>query len=712
MKKNLFKGFVLLAFISLLSLLVSCSNVFSVEESSKENDSLVISLNKSSAKMISAATSSISDVTAWTVTLTAAGSEKSYTYSSTDSNVTVSENTLTVSKVPEGTYTLTLEGTASGYTLYGTAGNVVISPSSAAAASILLGLKKEGSGSISLKLADSGKSSENVIDADEEGYTFSDFLSTYLQSITLTSIEDSSTKYSYTLSSNENTLSFNTTTGVLSGSNIQSGIYKISFSAVYPAFTTVKYSVYVYDTDNIDGLIEIADGVTTESTVKLCAVESKTYYATNTASTLNGLSSSSRVNLSTLFEHLTANLPNQYKLLIYVNGTPEFELDYFEPFLTKCQENNRSFEIYNDEDSEDGETVVSLSVDDDDTEKLNPLKFRHDFILTAGTKTSLDDIELDMEDAAITLKNGAVLNVTDSQVRGTDVVLYGTASNFAAYTSKPFMTADTSGFEDDIKFDGTGEEEASSVYAVHVEDNGDDDNTVYSYYLLKDSPAVYLDEVNLKLNQLKAYDADTITTVLTASSASAVKYCFDSDRNLYVAAGDSTSGYTLSKYNVIISTGLYGATADISYTLSSTPSSAELTDIYFNDSDDCVYCLFTANDTASETTSYIYKTDPENSESQDSVYTWTVTLSDNHLPVEFNQLAVYDSTLYLSDGATLSLDVYSGTLESNAQKVTANELIKFAESTTASNNTIDYAPDSTSATTKAVQQQAMAGLRI
>lgn len=285
--------------------------------------------------MISAATSSISDVTAWTVTLTAAGSEKSYTYSSTDSNVTVSENTLTVSKVPEGTYTLTLEGTASGYTLYGTAGNVVISPSSAAAASILLGLKKEGSGSISLTLADSGKSSEDVIDANEDGYTFSDFLSKYLQSITLTSIEDSSTKYSYTLSSSENTLSFDTGTGLLSGSNILSGIYKISFSAVYPAFTTVKYSVYVYDTDNIDGLIEIADGVTTESTVKLCAVESKTYYATNTASTLNGLSSSSRVNLSTLFERLTANLPNQYKLLIYVNGTPEFELDSFEPFRTK-----------------------------------------------------------------------------------------------------------------------------------------------------------------------------------------------------------------------------------------------------------------------------------------------------------------------------------------------------------------------------------------
>lgn len=536
-------------------ILTSCSNLFSVKEdtdSEAAGDGLVISLGNSNTRMISAVSQySTDNVISWIVTLTDTENEDDYTYTSSAGTVTVSDNALTIKSIPEGTYSLLLEGyTSENYVLYGKASSVTVSSSSAGKASVLLGLKKEDTGSLKLTLGMSSSLGGEIGD-----FTPVSFFGGFVTKVTLTSIEDSSLYYSFTnpspqssrtdSSSDDETddtedsdtdtedtseafedytfsSSDTDTSGIVTGSlscdsdagtvtltaeNIKSGFYKLTFEGNIGA----SYAeMQIFADNNLDTIVEIADGVTTESALSIYAVIEKNYYATTGESSLNGLSSSSRVNINTLLERLTGKLPDIYQIIIYMDEAPEWNLDVLVPFLEKCKEERRYVEILLEEASS-GDSSSRLIEIQQTSSTGTGIAVAFDskpVILTAGSKYTTidvaDEVEFYYDVGSITLKNGASVKKVSNM---NPCLLYlvdstGKADNFDAYASgdTPFMVskAGTNDFATDLSLCEYGSTDASNTYTVGktsttsietVKDDKDRESTeevtTYSYYVTK-----------------------------------------------------------------------------------------------------------------------------------------------------------------------------------------------------------------------------------
>ena len=97
-------------------------------------------------------------------------------------------------------------------------------------------------------------------------------------------------------------------------------------------------------------MVEIASGIkTTDSDIKLSVTQVKKYYATNDNSEsdqkMNGLSVSSRKNLTALLETLTKNWPGVLEVDIFMDKVPEIDIKTFNE-LKKTLGDSKNLSIY------------------------------------------------------------------------------------------------------------------------------------------------------------------------------------------------------------------------------------------------------------------------------------------------------------------------------------------------------------------------------
>lgn len=447
---------------------IGCSNLFNNsknENSSLEQGKFVITLglNKPGARLIHAFEYSISKVEIWNLTLTnESGNEISLKTGETNgTNVSSAsydseKETITATLIPEGTYKVELEGTytesETTYTVYGSTSGVSISANSTGTTSILVGPKttEDGKGAISVTFTDSNQS-----------------LSTLGSSLKakLTKISSSNTYYTTDSTDTEATgsLTFNSSdnTYTLSGENILSGWYKISFS--------VDNTYRVYLPDNPDKFIEIVDNITTTSKANIAAEKGKAYYATNESSSYNGLAASSRINLKTLFDNFEKNMPAEGNIYIYVDDIPEIDIASFNSLKTSVAAEKKSIFIYNAEKEE----VLSIG----DGEGNSTIALKDSLILSASTDNtnlSVDSIDL-TADTTITLKNGATIDlssISESDFKlGYTINIYavdstGETDNLSAYNTTAFITTKENDISSYISLYKYGETEVTEKYVV------------------------------------------------------------------------------------------------------------------------------------------------------------------------------------------------------------------------------------------------------
>lgn len=473
MKTKIFNG---LVFGMLIIFLVGCSNLFNNSKNEHTATSqgkfvITLGLNKPNARFIRAFDYNITKVETWNLTLTDENDNKiqlstGETDSQQGTNVSSisydsEKETITATLIPEGTYKIELEGTYTNegttYTIYGSATGISISANSTGEASIFVGPKttENGSGSISLTLTDSNQ-------------TLSD-LSSSLK-VKLTNI--SSSRIYYTTDSTDTeksgSLTFetseaDTTSYIISGEDIKSGWYKISFS--------VDDSYRVYLPDNPDKFIEIVDNITTTSKANIAAEKGKAFYATNESSSYNGLAASSPINLTTLFDNLAKNMPAEGNIYVYVDDVPEIDIASLNTLKTSVASEKKSIIIYNSAKDE------VLTIGDGEGNSTTTLQGSLDLVAsTNNTTLSVDSMDL-TEETTISLKDGATIdasNITDLALDCT-INIYAIdlteENNFAAYSSVSFITTKENDISNNISLYEYGETEVTSKYAV-VYDEG------------------------------------------------------------------------------------------------------------------------------------------------------------------------------------------------------------------------------------------------
>ncbi len=297
-----------LAAFAIIVLFAGCTNILDSKtaEKSKENTSVSINFN-ANGRYISAGSFELNRITSWKVTFEPKGdsnekdieltwsSETSDSGSNSSSpSLNYSEGVLNAKLIPTGIYDITLEGSYSEgngtVTVSGTKEDVTVSSETAKNnITVIVGLKKDSSVKGSLEL------SFNTTD-----------ISNYAPAlrVTLKNIQTGDIEYS-TDSTDEKTLDFSASDNgyTLTGTGIAPGWYKLEF---YHS-DSVKIEI---PGDKM--MVEIASGIkTTDSDIKLSGTSVKRYYATNDNSEsdqkMNGLSVSSRKNLTALLETLTEN---------------------------------------------------------------------------------------------------------------------------------------------------------------------------------------------------------------------------------------------------------------------------------------------------------------------------------------------------------------------------------------------------------------------
>lgn len=498
MKKFVLFSKITILSLFLISLFVGCSNLADSDDSNdaaftpadSSKGALKINLGKQTqARFIKAFDFSLSNFSTWTCAFKDENdsSAEEISISTSDSSGTnvpslsYKDEILTADKIPAGKYTVTIEGTytpassdgtSSTYLISGSKSGVEIAQGKTASAAIFVGMKKtsSGKGGISLTLTDkTGKLTET------------NYGTIFLCDLSSGDVKYSTAEKTLTAAYSDNGADKSSTL-TITGENIASGWYKIAF------YFDDSVRIYV-SSDN--AIIEIADGITTtESEITLYATETKTYYASNgTTANGNGLAALSRINLSTLLENLTSYPPDEGEIDIYVNGTPEIDLDKFAALKTKIAEREKSIYIYNSAESTETAAISMETTENSDSTTFTT-NIAGALTLTAGTETTLDasTITVDSDSSyTITLANGAALNVTgdiSSTLSGTlgicAVVSTGstTTDNFSAYISNPFITT-TSSISDKIKLYEYGNTETSSFYDVNENASG----SIYSYYV-------------------------------------------------------------------------------------------------------------------------------------------------------------------------------------------------------------------------------------
>lgn len=433
-----------LAAFAIIELFAGCTNILDskTSEKSKENTSVSINFN-ANGRYISAGSFELNKITSWKVIFKSDSGEKDIELawpsetSDTSSNssspsLNYSEGVLTAKLIPTGIYDITLEGSYSEgngtVAVSGTKEDVTVSSETAKNnITVIVGLKKDSSvnGSLELYFNTTG---------------IPDYASAL--HVTLKNIQTGNIEYS----TDEKTLVFSASDNgyTLTGENIAPGWYKLEF--------------YYSDSVKIEipgdkMMVEIASGIkTTDSDIKLSGTSVKKYYATNDNSEsdqkMNGLSVSSRKNLTVLLETLTENWPDVLEVDIFMDKVPEIDIKTFNE-LKKTLGNSKNLSIYLGES-----TSPIITANSSDTNAVNTVLSGSAWLVaTDGNKnfeiTNLSVGQDQVNSIDITLKNGACLDVTGEMLISGNLNIYaikdsedGTVQdNFASYITTPFFSS-------------------------------------------------------------------------------------------------------------------------------------------------------------------------------------------------------------------------------------------------------------------------------
>ena len=441
-----------LAAFAIIVLFAGCTNILDskTSEKSKENTSVSINFN-ANGRYISAGSFELNKITSWKVTFEPKGdsnekdielawpSETSDSSSNSSSpSLNYSEGVLNAKLIPTGIYDITLEGSYSEenstVTVSGTKEDVTVSAETAKNyITVLVGLKKDSSVNGSLEL------SFNTTD-------ISNYAPALL--VTLKNIQTGDIEYS-TDSTEKKNLDFGASADgslyILTGENIAPGWYKLEF---YHS-DSVKIEI---PSDKM--MVEIASGIkTTDSDIKLSGTSVKKYYATNDNSEsdqkMNGLSVSSRKNLTALLENLTENWPDVPEVEIFMDKVPEIDIKTFNELKEKLG-NSKRLSIYLGESTS---PIIAADSNSDTNIVKTVLSGSACLVVTDGNKnfeiTNLSVGKNQANSIDITLKNGACLDVTGEMSISGNLNIYaikdsenGTVQdNFASYTTTPFFSS-------------------------------------------------------------------------------------------------------------------------------------------------------------------------------------------------------------------------------------------------------------------------------
>lgn len=440
-----------LAAFAIIELFAGCTNILDskTSEKSKENTSVSINFN-ANGRYISAGSFELNKITSWKVTFEPKGdsNEKDIelTWSSgtsdTSSNssspsLNYSEGVLNAKLIPTGIYDITLEGSYSEgngtVTVSGTKEDVTVSSETAKNyITVLVGLKKDSSVSGSLELSFNTTGS------------ISNFAPALL--VTLKNIQTGDIKYSTEKKNLDFGASADGSLYILTGENIAPGWYKLEF---YHS-DSVKIEI---PGDKM--MVEIASGIkTTDSDIKLSGTSVKKYYATNDNSEsyqkMNGLSVSSRKNLTALLETLTKNWPDVPEVDIFMDKVPEIDIKTFNELKEKLG-NSKKLSIYSGEST----SPIIAAYFNSNTNAVNTdLSGSAWLVATDGGNKNFEITNLSVgqdqvNSIDITLKNGACLDVTGEMSISGNLNIYaikdsedGTIQdNFASYIATPFFSS-------------------------------------------------------------------------------------------------------------------------------------------------------------------------------------------------------------------------------------------------------------------------------
>lgn len=442
-----------LAAFAIIELFAGCTNILDskASEKSKENTSVSINFN-ANGRYISAGSFELNRITSWKVTFEPKGDsnekdiELTWSSGTSDSgsnssspSLHYSEGVLNAKLIPTGIYDITLEGSYSEgngkVTVSGTKEDVTVSSETAKNnITVLVGLKKDSSVSGSLEL------SFNTTD-------ISNYALALL--VTLKNIQTGDIEYSTYKNQNPLVFSASDSSGyTLTGTDIAPGWYKLEF--------------YYSDSVKIEipgdkMMVEIASEIkTTDSDIKLSGTSVKRYYATNDNSEsdqkMNGLSVSSRKNLTALLETLTKNWPDVLEVDVFMDKVPEIDIKTFNE-LKKTLGDSKNLSIYLGEST----SPIIAAYFNFGTNAVNTVLSGSAWLVaTDGNKNfEITNLSVGQEQANsidITLKNGACLDVTDEMSFSGNLNIYaikdsedGTVQdyqdNFASYIVTPFYSS-------------------------------------------------------------------------------------------------------------------------------------------------------------------------------------------------------------------------------------------------------------------------------
>lgn len=441
-----------LAAFAIIVLFAGCTNILDskTSEKSKENTSVSINFN-ANGRYISAGSFELNKITSWKVTFEPKGdsnekdielawpSETSDSSSNSSSpSLHYSEGVLNAKLIPTGIYDITLEGSYSEenstVTVSGTKEDVTVSAETAKNyITVLVGLKKDSSLSGSLELS---------LDTTD----ISNYAPALL--VTLKNIQTGDIEYSTEKKTLDCGASADGSSYILTGENIAPGWYKLEF---YHS-DSVKIEI---PGDKM--MVEIASGIkTTDSNIKLSVTSVKKYYATNDNSEsdqkMNGLSVSSRKNLTALLENLTENWPDVPEVDIFMDKVPEIDIKTFNELKEKLG-NSRNLSIYLGEST----SPIIAAYFNSNTNAVNTdLLGSAWLVATDGNKNfEINNLSVGQDQVNsidITLKNGACLDVTGEMSFSGNLNIYaikdsedGTVQdyqdNFASYITTPFFSS-------------------------------------------------------------------------------------------------------------------------------------------------------------------------------------------------------------------------------------------------------------------------------
>lgn len=438
-----------LAAFAIIALFAGCTDILDSKtaEKSKENTSVSINFN-ANGRYISAGSFELNKITSWKVTFEPKGdsNEKDIELawpsetsdSSSNSNtpsLNYSEGVLNAKLIPTGIYDITLEGSYSEgngtVTVSGTKEDVTVSAETAKNyITVLVGLKKDSSVSGSLKL------SFNTTD-------ISNYAPALL--VTLKNIQTGDIKYSTEKKNLDFGASADGSLYMLTGTDIAPGWYKLEF---YHS-DSVKIEI---PGDKM--MVEIASGIqTTDSDIKLSGTSVKKYYATNDNSEsdqkMNGLSVSSRKNLTALLENLTENWPDVPEVDIFMDNAPVIDIKTFNE-LKKTLGDSKNLSIYLGESTS---PIITAYLNPATNAVNTVLSGSACLVATDGNKNfEINNLDVGKNQANsidITLKNGACLDVTGEMSISGNLNIYaikdsedGTIQdNFASYITTPFFSS-------------------------------------------------------------------------------------------------------------------------------------------------------------------------------------------------------------------------------------------------------------------------------